>query len=186
MIAFGFHSRIQSGDRVDLGRGELLLYRPYDSDYQRALEAQKLEAIGCLASGIAHDFNNVLMAIVGATEGLYEDIVNAGDAFDSDTPLRTITDIMAATDRGADLARQLLSFAKRGGSSSDLVDIGFLVEEVARLVGRTFDQQIDVTTSTNTNATVVGGLSQLSQVVMNLCINARDAMPHGGKLTIAV
>jgi signal transduction histidine kinase/ActR/RegA family two-component response regulator len=180
-------AQLSFGDRIDLGRGELLLYRPYDSDYQRALEAQKLEAIGCLASGIAHDFNNVLMAIVGATAGLYEDIVSAGDQLeDSESSLRTITDIMAATERGADLARQLLSFAKRGGSSTDLVDIGSLVEEVARLVGRTFDQQIVVTTHTNTNATVVGGRSQISQVVMNLCINARDAMPHGGELTVSV
>ncbi len=173
------------GDRVDFGRGEILLYRPYDSGYQRALEAQKLEALGRLASGIAHDFNNVLMAIVGATSGIRHDMTVAKDALsDAESTERTLDDIILATERGADLARQLLNFAKRGSISSETIDVDDLVEEVTRLVSRIFDQRILVKRECKTRAAVVASRSQLSQVLMNLCINARDAMPHGGELTV--
>lgn len=180
-------AQLSFGDRVDLGRGEFLLYRPYDSEYQRALEAQKLEAIGRLASGIAHDFNNVLMSIVGAATGLRDDfLATVAKEHDTASAAQTIEDIMSATERGADLARQLLSFAKRDLSSSEAVEISGLVQEVARLVERTFDQSIVVKTNLNTNAMVIAGRGHLSQVLMNLCINARDAMPHGGELTVSV
>jgi signal transduction histidine kinase/CheY-like chemotaxis protein len=173
------------GDRVDLGRGEILLYRPYDSEYQRALEAQKLEALGRLASGIAHDFNNVLMAIVGATSGIREDFKAVeGSLPDAKTTGQTLDDIMLATETGGDLARQLLNFAKRGSISSERIDVDDLVGEVTRLVSRIFDQSIVVKTECNTKASVIACRSQLSQVLMNLCINARDAMPHGGTLSV--
>jgi signal transduction histidine kinase len=173
------------GDRIDFGRGEILLYRPYDSEYQKALEAQKLEALGRLASGIAHDFNNVLMAIVGATSGIRHDLEPVKDSLaDHVMTERTLDDIILATERGADLARQLLNFAKRGSISSETIDVDDLVEEVTRLVSRIFDQKIVVKTVCETKATVVACRSQLSQVLMNLCINARDAMPHGGELSV--
>ncbi len=175
-------AELKFGDRIDLGRGEILLFRPYDSDYQRALEEQKLESLGRLASGIAHDFNNVLMAIVGAATCLADDI-KIGDLSETGP---TIDDIMTASDRGADLARQLLSFSRRGENSNDLIDVPDVVQEVTRLVERTFDQKISVTTKMSTTASVIANRSQLTQVLMNLCINARDAMPHGGSLTILV
>ncbi|MBL4634125.1 MAG: response regulator [Kofleriaceae bacterium] len=175
-------AELSFGDRIDLGRGELLLYRPYDSDYQRVLEAQKLESLGRLASGIAHDFNNVLMAIVGAATCLSED-VRSGDLSEVDA---TVDDIMTASDRGADLARQLLSFSRRGKYANDLIGVSDVVLEVTRLVERTFDQKIAVTTSMNSSAAVIANRSQLTQVLMNLCINARDAMPHGGELHVSV
>lgn len=175
-------AELSYGDRIDLGRGELLLFRPYDSDYQRVLEAQKLESLGRLASGIAHDFNNVLMAIVGAATCLSEDL-RAGEVEEVEA---TISDIMTASDRGAGLARQLLSFSRRGKYANDLIGVSEVVLEVTRLVERTFDQKINITTSMNSSSAVIANRSQLTQVLMNLCINARDAMPHGGNLHISV
>lgn len=179
-------AQLNFGDRIDLGRGEILLYRPYDEDYQRALEAQKLEALGRLASGIAHDFNNVLMAIVGAATCLREDFDTLKHSGDDNDIGATIDDIMTASHRGADLARQLLGFAKQGGINNQIVDIGDLVEEVTRLVERTFEQRIRVQKAIRSKACVVADRSQLTQVMMNLCINARDAMPNGGELQISV
>ena len=173
---------LRFGDRIDLGRGEVLLFRPYDSDYQRALEAQKLESLGRLASGIAHDFNNVLMAIVGATSCLVDDFEDG----DSSNLHETTADIMTASERGADLARQLLSFARHGTQANDLVKASDVAEEVTRLVQRTFDQRIRVRSEYISQALVVAERGQLVQVLMNLCINARDAMQHGGTLTIEV
>ncbi|MCP4449720.1 MAG: response regulator [Myxococcales bacterium] len=175
-------AKLQFGDRLDLGRGEVILFRPYDSDYQRVLEAQKLESLGRLASGIAHDFNNVLMAIVGATSCLAEDF-EQGDVVSIE---ETTRDIMTASERGADLARQLLSFAQQGKQANDLVGAADVALEVTRLIQRTFDQRIRVHSDTASRALVVAERGQLVQVLMNLCINARDAMPHGGNLTIEV
>jgi len=170
------------GDRIDLGRGEVLLFRPYDSDYQRVLEAQKIESLGRLASGIAHDFNNVLMAIVGATSCLADDVANG----DTSTIEETTADILTASQRGADLARQLLSFARQGHQANDIVATVAVAEEATRLIQRTFEQRIDVQTNFESKSFVVAERGQLVQVLMNLCINARDAMPEGGVLTIAV
>jgi len=173
---------LRFGDRIDLGRGEVILFRPYDSDYQRALEAQKLESLGRLASGIAHDFNNVLMAIVGATSCLVDDFEDG----DSTNLEETTADIMTASERGADLARQLLSFARQGKQANDLVKASDVAEEVTRLIQRTFDQRIRVRSDHTSTSLVVAERGQLVQVLMNLCINARDAMPHGGTLTVEV
>ncbi len=175
-------AQLHFGDRIDLGRGEVLLFRPYDPDYQRALEAQKLESLGRLASGIAHDFNNVLMAIVGAASCLAEDFEEGNIASIEETT----QDIMTASDRGADLARQLLSFARQGEQANDLVEVADVADEVTRLVQRTFDQRIVVKTESRSTSLVVAERGQLVQVLMNLCINARDAMPDGGLLSIEV
>ena len=175
-------AQLHFGDRIDLGRGEVLLFRPYDSDYQRALEAQKLESLGRLASGIAHDFNNILMVIVGATSFLAEDVASGN----TENVEEATEDIMTASERGADLARQLLSFARQGRQANDLVAAADVADDVVRLIKRTFDQSVRVATSNLSRSLVVAERGQLVQVLMNLCINARDAMPQGGNLTIEV
>lgn len=178
--------KLTFGDRIDLGRGESLLFRPYDKAYQNAQEEQKLESLGRLAGGIAHDFNNVLAAIIGAASGLRDELRDelAPDQFERyDESLR---DVLMAGERGAELVRQLLGFARRREPAASRVRLFDVLEDVARLTSRTFDPSIVVRTSLETDAAVIADQTQLQQVFMNLCLNARDAMPHGGTLAIEV
>lgn len=171
------------GDRIDLGRGELLLFRSYDSDYQRAVESQRLESLGRLASGIAHDFNNALMAIIGAAGYLRDEL--EGDA--SESVSHALDDIMSASDEGAALARQLLGFARKTDDVAEMVDAVTLVKDVARLAERTLGQAPRVQISFGVEkTTVIASRSQLAQVLMNLCSNAHEAMPEGGEFSITI
>lgn len=178
---------LKFGDRVDLGRGEILLFRPYDRSYQDALEAQKLESLGRLASGIAHDFNNVLMAILGAATSAEDELKSQ---MPEGAPLSEATecfdDIRTATSRGADLARQLLRFSQRHESGNARIAVRQLIDKVTRLVLRTFDSNINTETQLLSRAVVLADPGHLYQIMMNVCINARDAMPHGGDLKINV
>ena len=141
-------------------------------------QSQKLEAIGMLAGGVAHDFNNILTGILGYANMLQP------DAPDGSTMQEGLRVIQQAAERAAELSKQLLSFARRGKRESAPVDLNTTVLEVVSLLTRTIDKNITVTEQFNTGqATVLGDAGQLQQVVLNLAINARDAMPDGGTLT---
>jgi signal transduction histidine kinase len=144
----------------------------------RLLEMQKLEAIGQLAGGVAHDFNNLLVGIIG-----YADLL-------ADAPQPSVADaargIRQAAERAATLTRQLLGLARRGKFVSAPVDVVAVVREVAELLGRTLDKGISVEVRGDGPATVLGDAGQLHQVVLNLAVNARDAMPHGGRLVLEI
>ena len=151
---------------------------------ERALEeqlrqSQKMEAIGRLAGGIAHDFNNILMAITG-----YTDLV-AG-ALPPDSPLRPdVNEIRSSADRATALTRQLLAFGRRQILKPEVVDLNALMRDLhpmlKRLIGENIEVVLDLAAKT---ANVQADRSQLEQVVMNLAINSRDAMPNGGRLTL--
>ncbi len=143
------------------------------------LQAQKMEAIGQLAGGIAHDFNNVLTAIRGYAEfarrGLEEDASRRND----------LDEVVANTDRAALLVRQLLAFGRRQMLSPRVIDPVVVVEGVASLLRRLLGEHIELTThAAHRSAQVKADPSQLEQVIVNLAVNARDAMPDGGRLTI--
>ena len=141
-------------------------------------QSQKLEAIGMLAGGVAHDFNNILTGILG-----YANMLEP-DAPDGSTMQEGLRVIQQAAERAAELSKQLLSFARRGKRESTSVDLNTTVLEVVSLLTRTINKNITVTEQFNTSqATVLGDAGQLQQVVLNLAINARDAMPDGGTLT---
>jgi PAS domain S-box-containing protein len=142
-------------------------------------QAQKMEAVGRLAGGVAHDFNNLLTVING-----YSEIVIAG--LDRDDPTRAmIEEVKLAGERAALLTRQLLAFSRKQVLQPTLLDLNSLVANMEtmlrRLIGEDIDFQLRTTLNLWRNRADVG---QLEQVVMNLCVNARDAMPKGGKLTI--
>lgn len=141
-------------------------------------QSQKMEGIGLLAGGIAHDFNNILTGILG-----YANMLEP-DAAPGSTMQEGLHVIQQAAERAAELTKQLLSFAKRGKRQNITVDLNSTILEVVSLLARTVDKNITMTEHFDTNqATVLGDPGQLQQVVLNLAINGRDAMPRGGTLT---
>lgn len=147
---------------------------------EKLLHAQKLEAVGRLAGGVAHDFNNLLTAIGG-----YAEFLIAG--FDADDPRRVdALEIARASDRAAALTSQLLAFSRRQVLRPEVLDLGEVVEGLANLLSRLLGAHVELTTSSEAGSLVRADRGQLEQVITNLAVNARDAMPAGGELSLAV
>jgi signal transduction histidine kinase/ActR/RegA family two-component response regulator len=145
----------------------------------KAAHEQKLEAIGALAGGVAHDFNNLLGAILVAVSSLREEL--------GDTVSESVETISQAGRRAAELTQQLLQFARRGSPLSRPVAPASVVASVERLCRRTFDPRVRIKVEVEQSApTILGDPGQLEHALLNLCINARDAMPDGGTLRLAV
>jgi PAS domain S-box-containing protein len=141
-------------------------------------QSQKMEAIGTLAGGVAHDFNNILTGVLGYAEMLKR------EAAPGDRVHQAADIIHKAARRGADLTQQLLGFARKGKQQNVPVDIRAAIHEIVELLSRTIDKNITITQRfRDAGAQVVGDPSQLEQVILNLAVNARDAMPKGGELT---
>jgi PAS domain S-box-containing protein len=153
-----------------------------DITEQRQLEEQlrhiqKMEAVGTLAGGIAHDFNNIIQAIMGYTSLLKARIGDAG--------AEEIEAIERAGLRASELTTQLLGFARGGKYEVRPVDLNQVVGKVVSMIRHTFDRSIEIRTELADGLSAVeGDAGQLEQTVLNLCINARDAMPDGGILTL--
>ncbi|MEP6672635.1 MAG: ATP-binding protein [Chthoniobacter sp.] len=146
---------------------------------QQSLRAQRMESIGTLAGGIAHDLNNSLGPIMMSLDLLRMKITDPGSR-----ELLTVMDTSAH--RGADMVRQILSFARGVDGKRAVVEVPRLVGEIENLVFETFLRHIEIRTSVPPGLwTVMGDSTQLHQVLLNLCLNARDAMPNGGVLTIS-
>ncbi len=146
---------------------------------QQLRQAQKIEAVGRLAGGIAHDFNNLLMVIQSYTEMLQESL----PAYDS---LRNNTEqVLKAADRGASLTKQLLAFSRKQVLSPAVLDLNVVVSEGAEMLKRLIGENIELRLNSAESLWAVrADPNQLTQVLVNLCVNARDAMPQGGTLTI--
>ncbi len=143
------------------------------------LQAQKMEAVGQLAGGVAHDFNNVLTAIAGYAELLREDLPG------EDARRGDLEEILRATDRAAALTRQLLAFSRRQVLAPRVLDLNTVVASVDNMLGRLIGADVELRTALAPELGAVrADPGQLEQVIMNLVVNARDAMPRGGKLTI--
>ncbi|MBI3950966.1 MAG: response regulator [Acidobacteria bacterium] len=144
---------------------------------QELFEMQKMDSIGKLASGIAHDFNNLLGAILGYASLLKSEL-------SPEQPLYEYVNIVeSSAQRGADLTRQLLAFGRRGKHQMQSVNLNRVVEEVSQLLSHTIDKRIEIVTHcAESLATVEGDAGQLQQVLLNICLNARDAMSDGGTL----
>jgi len=146
---------------------------------EQLLHAQKMEAIGQLAGGVAHDFNNVLSVILGYGEILLEELPK------EDPKHADLSVIVGAAQRAAALTRQLLAFSRRRVVEPNVVDLNTTVRGVETMLRRIIGEDIDLRTTLSTSpATVRADASQLEQVIMNLTVNARDAMPEGGTLSI--
>jgi PAS domain S-box-containing protein len=142
------------------------------------LRAQRLESIGTLASGIAHDLNNILAPIMMSVNLLQESITDERDA-------RLLETLRSGVQRGAEMVKQILSFTRGQDGARCQVNLKHVVSEVAKIVRETFPKKIQVQTVVAKNLwSVLADTTQIHQVLMNLCVNARDAMPDGGTLLI--
>ncbi|MGW1420487.1 ATP-binding protein [Bradyrhizobium manausense] len=146
---------------------------------EQLIQSQKMEAVGQLTGGIAHEFNNMLTVITGTIEIL-------ADAVKDSPPLATITKLISeAADRGAALTSSLLSFARKQALRPAEIDVNDLLEELSKLLLATFDKKIEIVRKLNGNIWLAfADRGQLSSALLNLAINARDAMPDGGRLTL--
>jgi two-component system, cell cycle sensor histidine kinase and response regulator CckA len=142
-------------------------------------QAQKMEAIGRLAGGIAHDFNNLLMVIQG-----YADLMT--DRFAPDDPLRkNAVQIQTAAQRAAALTQQLLAFSRKQMLAPKVLNIQTVVADLEKMLRRLIGEDVELQTSSAPDLWLVkADRSQIEQVIMNLAVNARDAMPQGGRVTI--
>jgi PAS domain S-box-containing protein len=143
-------------------------------------QSQKMEAIGTLAGGVAHDFNNMLTSIIGFSHLL-------GQELESDSPLKEFVDeIRKAADRAASLTRQLLTFSRRQVLNPVVLDLNSVVQNLSGMFRRLIGEDIEFEIVLGKKlACVKVDPSQIEQAIVNLVINARDAMPRGGRLTIA-
>ncbi|HEX2099721.1 MAG TPA: ATP-binding protein, partial [Candidatus Synoicihabitans sp.] len=163
-------------------RGAVVAIRDITSQKQmegHLLRSQRMESVGALAGGIAHDLNNVLAPISMAAELLQVPGANSEDQ-------RFVEMISKSAARGARLVRQLLTFA-RGAAGNERVPLPtrHLIQELLKVARDTFPKTIEIRSDLPTDLwTVVGDPTQIDQVLLNLCVNARDAMPQGGVLTI--
>jgi PAS domain S-box-containing protein len=175
-----------SGRSVTNGRAEGVVFELFAEDVteRRALEqqlrqSQKMEAVGRLAGGIAHDFNNLLMVISGYSEFLLERL---GDEPRLRGPAQ---EIASAAERASSLTRQLLAFSRKQMLAPRIVDLNTVATENLKMLTRMIGEDIDLVLLPDPGLWPVrADAGQIEQVIMNLAVNARDAMPSGGKLTI--
>ncbi len=146
---------------------------------QKIQQTQKMEAVGQLAGGVAHDFNNILQVIVG-----YAELMNG--LTDQDSALRKpLEEIQRATERARQLVRQLLAFSRKETLQLEEVEVNQLIHNMTKVIQRVIGEHIMLTCrAAAPQATVEADPGQIEQLLLNLCLNARDAMPAGGNLTV--
>lgn len=146
---------------------------------KQLLQSQKMEAIGHLAGGVAHDFNNLLQVILVNTDLAMSTLDPGSEAW------KELDEVNKATCRASDLTRQLLAFSRRQVMKPVSLDLNELAQGVVKMLRRLIGEHIELCIiSSESLGTVFADKGQIEQVVMNLCVNARDAMPHGGRITI--
>jgi two-component system cell cycle sensor histidine kinase/response regulator CckA len=142
-------------------------------------QAQKMEALGQLAGGVAHDFNNILTAVYGFTDLARSRLPEDDEGYEQ------LGYVVDAATRGRDLVAQLLAFGRRQVLNPELLDLNEVVASVEPMLRRLIGEHIEMTTRLGaTTHPIEADLTQLGQVILNLAVNARDAMPGGGQLTI--
>jgi two-component system cell cycle sensor histidine kinase/response regulator CckA len=142
-------------------------------------QAQKMDAMGRLAGGVAHDFNNLLTVVLGNS-----DLLLAGE-HPEETREERLREIIDAASRAAALTRQLLTFSRKKQPRLEPVSLNAVVQDMVKLFGRTLGERVQIVSSLEKDLwRAVADPDQLSQVVLNLAVNARDAMPNGGKLVL--
>jgi signal transduction histidine kinase/CheY-like chemotaxis protein len=169
---------LKIGDMIRIGASTVLHFTHHDVVQEQLQHLQKMEALGQLAGGVAHDFNNLMAVIANNLP------VMRGESCDRATLEDCIQEIQLAVEHGASLTKSLLDFAHSGALDEKALDLSQLVNDVTMLAQRTFDRAIQFKIRTQPNQSVTGDRSQLFQVLMNILLNAQEAMPMGGQLTV--
>ncbi|MBN8706004.1 MAG: PAS domain-containing protein [Bacteroidetes bacterium] len=142
-------------------------------------QVQKMDSIGTLAGGIAHDFNNILNIIVGSATLLQNDFSNP------EKNAKRIENILKSSDRGSGLVRQLLTFARKNEMLIEAVKVNEVIRDLVKMVAETFPKGVDLKMELAEELPVIfADVNHLHQVLLNLCVNSRDAMPDGGTITL--
>lgn len=176
-------SAVLSAESIEIGGRKFIIAAGDDTTERRQmaeqlLQARKMEAVGRLAGGVAHDFNNVLAGIRG-----YAEIISMRPGL-GEEPRKYAANIVQLTERASGLTRQLLSFSRRGNIKETRVNVNELVQEVTALLSHTIDRKIQIRSElTAARHSVIGDPSQLLHAILNVAVNARDAMPNGGVLS---
>ncbi|HEX6048022.1 MAG TPA: ATP-binding protein [Gemmatimonadaceae bacterium] len=173
---------IRTRDDVELGVASVVTdLTAYKQLERQLLHAQKMEAVGRLAGGVAHDFNNILTAITGFGEFALADL----DSRDRGDPRGDLEQVLAAAERGGSLTRQLLAFSRQQVLQPRVLNLNAVVASLSPMLARLIGTDIRLQTSTAPSlGAVKADPSQMEQVLVNLVVNARDAMPNGGTVTI--
>ncbi|PYK62817.1 MAG: hybrid sensor histidine kinase/response regulator, partial [Verrucomicrobia bacterium] len=169
--------------RDALGRPKSILLIDSDITEKKQIEAQlfrtqRVQSIGAVAGGIAHDLNNMLAPILMVTELLRDELA-------SEQSRKMLDTAKASAQRGAEMVKQILAFARGAGGEPKTIQLKHLVNEMVRLIGDTFPRSIQVESRVDKELyPILGDAAQFNQVLLNLCVNARDAMPGGGRLQV--
>jgi nitrogen-specific signal transduction histidine kinase len=162
--------------------GAVIVYRNmtrFRETERQLYQAQKMEAVGQLTGGVAHDFNNILTVLAGGVEIICDGVQDRPQLAEVAKMLND------AVDRGADLTNQLLAFARKQPLQPRVIDINAMVMDSARLLRPTLGEQVEIDTRlVDKPWPALADPAQLSSALLNLAVNARDAMPAGGKLTL--
>lgn len=147
---------------------------------EQFLEAQKMEVVGQLASGVAHDFNNILAVIIGYSDLMKEELGTEQDSY------KYIEEIRHAAEHASALTRQLLIFSRKQEIKPVVLDLNDVLKNLDKMLHRLIDEHVELKLDLEKeNGRIKADPAQIGQVLMNLVVNARDAMPNGGRLTIA-
>jgi signal transduction histidine kinase/CheY-like chemotaxis protein len=171
------------GDKVRVGPHTVLEFNGFDPTEDDIIQRQRFESLGRLSVGVAHDLNNVL-ATLDASTSFMQRMSPTRTLGDADV-IECIQDLALAAARGSELTRSIVSFARGWGTDHSSLDLSVLAGEVVRMLRHAFDKSIRIESTSEPNVHVYGSKSELHQVILNLCLNARDAMPEGGLLRIA-
>ena len=183
--ATGFeHMALYFATLVGIGDKECIFGMQLDQTEERALEvkflqAQKMEALGRLAGGIAHDFNNLLGVIGGFAELLEAKLEQTDDGL-----IRYCDKIIDTTQRAGNLTRQLLTFSRKEIRRPVPLQTGEALQELTAILPRLIGEDVELTVNLRATGTVMIDKTQIEQIIFNIVINARDAMPQGGQITI--
>jgi len=175
---------LQLGEKIQVGSRALFVFTHHSALEEQLVRWQRVELISRVAAGVVHDFNNCLSILLGNVEFLQMATAESLDRLDPDALRECLAEMMTAIEQGNSLTSRMLAFARDDQIPTVPVDLGATVAEAVKLLRRNLGDDIAVDTVIDGNLRVLGDRTQLLQVIINLLLNARDAMPDGGKLRV--